>query len=218
MQRIRVAGLAMLAMLALVAMSSTSASAFTQPEFTLEELIATSDNASSKLVDGSGTLTCTTTKSTHNASISSDLYEVTGIQIKYEGCSGSIGTTPCTSGKSITTEPLTGTLGTTSDSTTGIGLLLLPTTGKIFTVVECTKEASLEVRGDIAAEVSPTDKSGPTGTLTFTPSGSVDKITEIETSSGLHKKLALTVGGTNSSLEATDTESFSGGSGEDEVV
>ncbi len=211
MKRIKVIGLALFAVAALSAVVVSAASAYTQPKFSLENFIKTSDSGSSTLASGTSganSITCTSlaSKSGENATIKSTLYSVSGIQIEYKGCSGKIGSTTCTGLSTITTELLNGELGETSATT--VGFYLTPASGSTFAKFKCNTSSEV-AEGSIIGEVSPLNVLQATGTVTFTANSAETSqtTTKITTATGEHTA-QLKAFGKDASLSSTDTESF----------
>jgi hypothetical protein len=189
----------------------TAASALAEPEFspsTKQKI--TGSSKTSSISSSAGTLiTCPNDTSTGEVSGSTTLGNVI---VTFTGCTGKEGGKECTvksvSAKNageIVMHTLKGTLGlvSSSEAPSGVGLLLEPTTGKVWSTVEktsCTIETAVE--GSLAGEVGPINE-GKEGELAFTGNVGSQSIKKI-TVGGVEHKPQLTAFGTTVSDSRTE--------------
>jgi hypothetical protein len=143
--------------------------------------------------------------------------KVGGVVITYSGCSSKEGS-GCTvkgSGASageIVTNTLDGELGevATTEAPSGVGLLLLATSGTTFATLEgsCLPFSPSAVEGTIAAEVLPVEAPGSSGKLVFAGSKSIPKIKTILVLDHTVKPSLLALGLLGSSETSTEALKF----------
>jgi hypothetical protein len=112
----------------------------------------------------------------------------------------------------VVTNTLDGELGevATSEAASGVGLLLLPTSGTKFTTLEgsCLPLSPSPVDGTIAAETSPVETLGSSGKLVFAGSKGTPDIKTILVLDHTVKPSLLALGLLSSSETSTDTLKF----------
>jgi len=208
----RLAGLMFAAILAIsLAVASVASAA---PEFKPAEGTFTGTSGVGTLKGGSETVVCA--KDTNSGTISSatlagnvliHFLECTSSGATKSGCK--VNSVGASEGLILTTT-LHGILGTVLGNGGGVGLLLLPISGKRFVTLasnECTKETA--VTGDIAGLVSPTGKSQTTGKLSFTTSNKKQLIKTIDLSSGGSVEPELVAYSATATEETEDSITFS---------
>jgi hypothetical protein len=112
---------------------------------------------------------------------------VSGIVLLFLGCTAKEGTTVCSAKNvggttgNILTKVLDGELGLSTESKTGVGLLVLPEASKEFVTLEaeCTSPKVSEVEGNVASEVSPIGLLSTTGKILLGASGTTQSIKKI---------------------------------------
>jgi hypothetical protein len=204
----------------LVVSLGASSAALAQPEFRPTGQTFTATTGATKLTADAGEdiVDCsagsTTTGTISGSTIAS------GFEIDFTGCKSSKneGTTFCTvksvgAGEGdINTLTLQGLLGLAlqpAGTGAGVGLLLLPGSGKTFLTLEknsCTVESS--VTGSVAGEVTPVGTAQKTGKLTLATSAGKQKISIIDVCAGLIKP-ALSAFSSTATEEAEASITFS---------
>jgi len=117
----------------------------------------------------------------------------------------------------VQTTTLRGLLGLTSESSTGVGELFTPETGKIFVTFQPTgSPCSTPIEaaeGEVAGEVTPINKVVSDGQLIFLPSpagGHIQKIETIRVPSGTAKPVLLSFGALESSQQQETLVTYAG--------
>jgi len=177
----RLVGLVFAAVLAVAAVSASAAMA-TAPEFSKTAKFTGAGLGANVLTASTTSISCTGESNTG---------EITGVKkvgkvvVKFTTCTANSGaceakSTGAKSGE-IVTLTLKGELGITTQSATGVGLLLEPETTKKFVHIEasCTSPTETEVSGTIAGEASPIKSSQTTGKLVFGVTSGAQNITAI---------------------------------------
>jgi hypothetical protein len=118
-----------------------------------------------------------------SASTASAVLTFTGCEVKAATSSCSLTSVGAINKGEIVTKALNGELGTTTEATSGVGLLLEPASGEELTKIEapCMSPAKWTIEGSVAAEVTPLKTSAKTLKLVFAPAktGGASKIREI---------------------------------------
>jgi hypothetical protein len=190
MKLTRLVGFIFVAVLAM-SLTAVSAAVASPPEFNPGTLnIFTSESGSGTLETSSGTVvSCLTDLSTGEVT---GPKTVGGVVVTFHNCSSKNSSEGCsvksTNGPNsslIITSPLDGELGSvkSTESSSGVGLLLLPTSGTVFVTLEgvCLPVSPSPVDGSVVGEVTPVNgPSSKDGNLIFlgSPKGK-QKIKEI---------------------------------------
>jgi hypothetical protein len=136
----------------------------------------------------------------------------TGCEIK-EGSGCKVKSAGAKTSGEIVTKTLAGELGETEQATSGVGLVLSPTSGEEWTQIEgeCVGPFAGILEGSLGAEVTPVNKLTKTATLAFVGSDGEQKIHQIKLKGSeiVNPKLK-TASGTTISWDATETLTFKG--------
>ena len=187
----RLVGLIFAAVLAvnLIAVAMASAAA---PEFnpgTATALTTTTGTASLETAS-TDAVTCSSSVTTGEVT---SVKTVGNLKVTFSGCSDKEGSGCSVKGGgggtgTIVTTTLDGALGTvkTTEAASGVGLLLLPTTGTVFVTLEgsCVPGSPAKVDGSVAGEATPTKVKSTTGKLILTGSKGTQSIKKISVAAG----------------------------------
>jgi hypothetical protein len=182
----RLVGLIFAAVLAvnLVAVAMASASA---PEFNPGTATALTTKTGTALLETASTSPVSCKESVTTGGITG-VKTVGNLKVTFTGCSSTEKTGCSVKGGgggtgTIITSTLDGELGTvsTTEAASGVGLLLLPTTGTVFVTIEgtCLIASPSPVDGSVAGEASPISVKSTTGKLVLTGSKGVQAIKSI---------------------------------------
>jgi hypothetical protein len=189
MKSARLLGIVFVALLVSSVVGTSVAAAY--PEFKPNAGKFTTTAGASKLVAGANTVTCTAESSGGEITAAATVGRVV---VKFTGCkSTGSGGSNCTIKSAggaegeVATNTLKGELGTVkaSEATSGVGLVLKPTSGTEFAKLEknsCTAAAA--VTGSVAGEASPIGSKQTTGKLIFAPGTTGEKIKEVHLCGG----------------------------------
>jgi len=192
---IRVLGLSFLAVCLLGAVAAASASA-SQPKFVLESgTTATFSGAGAGgtlETVGKNTVTCTGASS--KGTIASET-TVTGVVVKFTGCTASFGA-KCTTGKeaagTIVTNPVGGALHYVKAGSSETAVLLKPESGTVFATFVCAGVSTVTVQGSVDGILTPVNGAfSKTATLTFTQASGVQSPLSVLSASCVAEKDTL---------------------------
>jgi hypothetical protein len=202
----RLAGLICVAMFALC-LSLASVASASEPVFSVTSTTISGTSGPGTLEASTGeVITCT---SDSNGGSVTGAHTVGGVVVTFTGCKGKSGSSTCTAkspgakeGQIITTT-LKGELGSTKESSTGVGLLLEPASGTSFVTIQgsCLIEAA--VSGSLAGEATPVKTKSTTGKLVFVGSKGSQNIKEISVLGSTKSPKLTAFGGLVAASEAT---------------
>jgi hypothetical protein len=200
--------------LSAVAVSVASASEHTFLPFSTTSNKFTITSGPGKLVTAGNEIACASDEGSGEVTAPD---KVDKVKVLFKGCEATVGTEKCKTQSrgqpegSILTNTLDGDLGTvaTSEAATGVGLLLLPTTGSTFVTVigKCLPAEETAITGKIAGEVLPVKVKQKSGSVKFALNGASQAIKKIFVL-GVEVKPALTAFGLAATLTSTEGITF----------
>jgi hypothetical protein len=213
----RLVGLIFAAVLAIGLMTAAAASA-AAPEFNPGTLNTFTGTSGAGTLESSAAENVTCTSDTTTGEITG-VKTVGSVMVSFSGCSStekggcSVDSAGAGSGK-VLTSTLDGELGTvkTTEAKSGVGLLLLPTTGTTFVELlgSCLALSPAKVTGQVAGEANTIKTSSTGGTLTFIGSKGTQSIKEINVLGTIVKPALKAFSGlVNASETTTETLTYS---------
>jgi hypothetical protein len=212
----RLVGVLLVAIFAMSAVAASTAAA-SEPEFSMLPATKTFTGAS-----GAGTLKAGTVATTYCTKDSNN-GEITGMKtvgkvvVTFTGCKIEGNKKVCTiksvgaAEGTIVTNSLAGTLGTSKESSTGVGELLEPESGGVFvTLAETACGIETSVEGGIIGEVTPIKTLQTTGKLNYVLAAGKQAIKKITVSGGSKEKVLKAFGLVEVVEETSDTLTFGG--------
>jgi len=221
MRIVRLASLMLVAMLA-VGLAVVSVASAEAPMFKPTGASLTGTSSTAKLSAGGLEVVCASDTSTSGTSVTT-LTLIGGITVHFLECTGKNPLTKESCPVDSPLAPLTNLILTTTlhgvlglilpkpTSGSDVALVLLPVSGKTFVTLsgKCVPGGAAAVSGLVAGLVTPVNTSTTKGLLTFSQSGGVQAIKEVDVSNGGLVKPKLNVGAETATEETVEEVTWS---------